>query len=94
MRKLEQKKSDNSNSAPPNLNIFIFKRYRMLTMVQKKTSSHEHGTMSALYTLGFVGTAWYYISTATGFWMGAFGILKAIVWPAILVYKLFVFLGL
>jgi hypothetical protein len=42
----------------------------------------------AVYGLGFIGAAVYYISTATGFWMGVLGFLKAIVWPAFLVYKL------
>ncbi len=42
---------------------------------------------NAVYGLGFIGAAIYYISNATGFWMGALGILKAIVWPAFLVYE-------
>ncbi|HJX06211.1 MAG TPA: hypothetical protein VJ461_05860 [Candidatus Nanoarchaeia archaeon] len=42
----------------------------------------------AVYGLGFIGAAIYYISTATGFWMGVLGFLKAIVWPAFLVYQL------
>jgi hypothetical protein len=41
----------------------------------------------AVYGLGFIGAAIYYISTATGFWMGVLGFLKAIVWPAFLVYE-------
>ncbi len=40
-----------------------------------------------IYFLGFVGAAIYYVSTATDFWLGALGILKAIVWPAFLVYS-------
>ncbi len=40
------------------------------------------------YFLGFLGAAIYYISTATGFWMGVLGFLKALVWPAFLVFKL------
>ncbi len=47
-----------------------------------------------LYGLGFVGAAVYYISHATGFWSGVLGLLKAIVWPAFLVYKVFEFLGM
>ena len=31
------------------------------------------------YGLGFIGAAIYYISTATGFWMGILGVLKALV---------------
>ncbi len=48
----------------------------------------------AIYGLGFIGAAIYYISTATGFWMGVLGFLKALVWPAFLVYGLLKFLGM
>jgi hypothetical protein len=37
--------------------------------------------------MGFIGAAIYYISTATDFWIGVVGVLKAIVWPAFLVYE-------
>jgi hypothetical protein len=49
---------------------------------------------NAVYGLGFVGSAIYYISTATSFWMGVLGILKAIVWPAFLVFELLKSLGM
>ncbi|MFQ5531249.1 MAG: hypothetical protein ACE5ES_01395 [Candidatus Nanoarchaeia archaeon] len=39
------------------------------------------------YFLGFLGAAVYYISTANGFWNGVLGFLKALVWPAFLVYE-------
>ncbi len=45
------------------------------------------GPSSAVYGLGFVGALIYYIQHATTFGMGMLGILKAMVWPAILVYK-------
>jgi hypothetical protein len=41
----------------------------------------------AVYGLGFIGAAIYFIAQATSFWMGVLGILKAIVWPAFLVYE-------
>ena len=47
----------------------------------------------AVYGLGFIGAAIYFISQATGFWMGVVGFLKAIVWPAFLVYEAFKYLG-
>jgi len=47
-----------------------------------------------IYCLGFIGSAVYYISTATGFWDGVLGVLKALVWPAFLVFHLFKFLGM
>ncbi len=48
----------------------------------------SHGG-NAVYGLGFIGAAIYYISTASGFWAGVVGFLKAIVWPAFLVYEAF-----
>jgi hypothetical protein len=56
--------------------------------------SHFHKCGSAGYGLGFLGAAIYYLSTATGFWMGVLGILKAIVWPAFLVFHLLKFLAI
>ena len=47
----------------------------------------------AVYGLGVIGAAVYFISTATGFWMGVLGLLKAIVWPAFIVFGLLKFLG-
>jgi len=46
-----------------------------------------------IYGLGFLGSAIYYISTATSFWVGVLGVLKAIVWPAFLVFEALKFLG-
>jgi len=48
---------------------------------------------SAVYAMGFIGAAIYYISTACNFWMGLFGIFKAMVWPAFLVYEVLKFIG-
>jgi hypothetical protein len=42
---------------------------------------------NAVYGFGFIGAAIYFIMQATGFWMGVLGFLKAIVWPAFLVYE-------
>jgi len=47
-----------------------------------------------IYFVGFIGAAAYYLYTSTGFWMGVWGILKALVWPAILVFELLKFLSL
>lgn len=46
------------------------------------------------YFLGAIGAAVYYISTAASFGAGVVGVLKALVWPAFLVYKLLKFLGI
>lgn len=42
---------------------------------------------SALYIIGMIGAAVYFISNAEGFWMIVLGLLKAIAWPAILVFE-------
>ncbi|NTW64187.1 MAG: hypothetical protein HGA46_08965 [Chlorobiaceae bacterium] len=39
----------------------------------------------AVYGLGLIGAAIYFIGGATGFWMGVLGFLKAIVWPVFIV---------
>ena len=48
---------------------------------------------SAVYGLGLIGAAIYFISTATSFWIGVLGFLKAIVWPVFLVFEAFKSLG-
>ncbi len=53
---------------------------------------HERGTAGAVYGLGFIGAAVFFISHAATFWMGVLGFLKAIVWPAFLVFESFKFL--
>lgn len=46
-----------------------------------------------IYVFGFIGALIYYISTATGFWVGVLGVLKAFIWPVFLVFELMKFLG-
>ena len=48
---------------------------------------------SAVYGVGLIGAVIYYISTATSFWIGVLGFLKALVWPAFLVYEALKSLG-
>ncbi len=57
------------------------------------SSKASDGTSGAVYGLGFIGAAIYFISMATTFWTGVLGFLKAIVWPAFLVYEVFKYLG-
>lgn len=53
----------------------------------RKKDARKMNSNDAVYGLGLIGAAIYYISTATGFWMGLLGFLKALVWPAFLVYE-------
>lgn len=49
--------------------------------------NQAHATGGAVYGLGVIGAAVYYISAATTFWVGFVGFLKSLVWPAFLVYE-------
>ena len=51
-----------------------------------RDSSNCAATGGAIYGLGFIGAAIFYISTAGSFGMGVIGFLKALVWPAFLVF--------
>ena len=57
---------------------------------EKANSSGAVG--GGIYGLAFLGALVYYIQNADTFWMGVIGVLKAIIWPAMLVYKLLEFL--
>lgn len=46
-----------------------------------------------VYGLGLIGALVYYVSAADGFWPVVLGILKALVWPAFLVYEVLTFLA-
>ena len=60
----------------------------------KKCCNSNYGCGGAVYGLGFIGAAIYYVSNAVGFWPGVLGILKAIVWPVFLVKGLLKLLGM
>ncbi len=55
-------------------------------------NSGSSGIVGAAYFMAFIGAAVYYIMQVTTFWAGVLGFLKAIVWPAMLIFKLFEFL--
>jgi hypothetical protein len=56
-----------------------------------KRAMHKtsHG---CVYGLAFIGAAVYFLQNSHTFWAGVLGILKALVWPAFLIYKLLEFL--
>ena len=58
-----------------------------------KKDVQSNAPAGAFYGIGLVGAAVYYISTATGFWIGVLGFLRALVWPAFRVYEAFNVLG-
>jgi hypothetical protein len=52
----------------------------------RNQSQKANATGGAVYGLGLIGAAIYFISQAATFWLGVLGFLKALVWPAYLVY--------
>jgi hypothetical protein len=56
----------------------------MATQIRNYVSNQP----SAIYGLAFLGALFYFLSHATTFWMGVLGVVKAIFWPGVLIYKL------
>ena len=55
---------------------------------RRKRRMKNNGLFGGVYGMAFIGAAVYFIQTATGFWMGVLGFIKALFWPAILMYKI------
>jgi hypothetical protein len=63
-------------------------------MEERQRVRYTGGTgAGAVYGIGLIGAIVYYIQAASGFWMGVLGILKALVWPAFLVYYVLKLVG-
>lgn len=58
-----------------------------------KKKVNGNAPAGAVYGMGFIGAAIYFISQATSFWIGVLGFLKAIIWPVLLIYEAFKHLG-
>lgn len=61
---------------------------------QRRNVMKETGVSGGVYGLGFIGAVVYFIQHAATLAAGVIGFLKALVWPAFLVYKLLEFLNI
>ena len=66
-------------------------------MTNEKNSKNHHvgndnGMVGGIYGMAFIGAAIYFIQHAATFWLGVLGIIKSLLWPAVLIYKLLEFL--
>jgi hypothetical protein len=61
---------------------------------RKPHMMHHGSTSQAVYGLGFIGACVYFIGNAATFGLGVLGFLKALVWPAFLVYAALKYLGM
>lgn len=55
---------------------------------KSKSGNASSGMGNVVYGLGLIGALVYYLQAATDFGSVVVGILKALVWPAFVVYKL------
>lgn len=63
-------------------------QWKQMCKESLKYTSASHGTAGALYFVGFIGALAYWMQAAVGFGAVVTGFLKALVWPAYIVYKL------
>jgi hypothetical protein len=47
----------------------------------------NNGGSSAIYGIGIIGALIYFLGRADSFWAVIWGIIQAVFWPAVLVYK-------
>jgi hypothetical protein len=57
-------------------------------MTKKAKNMGGAGAGGPIYGLGWLGALIYYLQISYGFWGSVLAILKACVWPALLVYHL------
>ncbi len=63
-----------------------------MSEIRGTTAMKDNGVSGGIYGMAFVGAAIYFIQHATTFWEGLLGFVKALVWPAVLIYKLLEYL--
>jgi hypothetical protein len=54
-----------------------------------KKGAAQQGACGGFYFVAFIGAAVYYLQQVHAFWPGVLAILKAAVWPAMLIHKVF-----
>ena len=60
---------------------------------QDKKAVYRGGASETVYGLGFLGALVYYLGHAATLWIGLLGFIKAIFWPAVVVYEALRFFG-
>lgn len=76
-------------------NYYLFKVIGKIRFINKETKmikknwkcGGDGAAGGAVYGLGLIGAVIYFIQNASGFSDGVIGVLKALVWPAFLVYE-------
>ncbi|MDO8335980.1 MAG: hypothetical protein Q7T74_04355 [Candidatus Saccharibacteria bacterium] len=61
-------------------------------MSKGKTTINQNGAAGGAYFIAYFGALIYFINQAHGFWEVVLAFLQSLVWPAYLVYHIFVVL--
>jgi hypothetical protein len=85
---LQQQQQRHHSKPKLEINARVTGTEDMKDWCRDKKSYSSHGTSGALYFVGFVGALVYWMQAAVGFGAVVTGFLKALVWPAYIVYKL------
>jgi hypothetical protein len=59
-----------------------------------KCKGHHGSSSEAIYCIGLMGAAVYYLQHAKSFMEGVIGIIKAVGWPAVVLYRVLELLNL
>lgn len=62
-----------------------------MTQVQNikgRKNVNNNGFLGGVYFLTLIGAAIYFIQHSTTFWGGVLGLLKALIWPLLVTYKM------
>jgi len=54
--------------------------------MSKSVKYANHGPMGGTYLVTYIGAAVYFVNHTVGFWGVVLALLKALVWPAFIVY--------
>ncbi len=60
----------------------------------KKQEMMSKGPAGGFYCMGFIGAAVHFVGNVDGFWNVIVALLKAAVWPAFLIHRVFEALGI
>lgn len=72
--------------------FFCYRGLLIIVCIMESSKRRNVGQSSAVYGLAFIGALIYFIQHAHSFGDGVLGFLKALVWPAVLIYKILEYL--
>ena len=56
---------------------------------KKAMMNHKTAPAGGIYFMGMIGSAVYLVGSVDGFWNIILGLLKSLIWPALLIHRVF-----